>query len=122
MYLGLHPKQHGHLIVEDSVPSLHAGETPPGVLHSVLGPQQGNDLGLLKKVQRRGKKSHQTMGHFCEERLGDLGLFSMEVKLHIQFKKRRLLEKDDVCHQFSDVVYIHQIRCNLMRASAGFCT
>lgn len=47
---------------------------------------------LLNQVQRRGKKVIKRMGHFYEERLGELGLFSMELRLYIEFEERRLLE------------------------------
>ena len=41
-------------------------------------PQHRKDMGLLEGVQRTATKMIRGMEHFCEERLRELGFFSVE--------------------------------------------
>lgn len=55
------------------------GEASPGVLCLVLGSPVPEDRELLERVQWRAMKMMRGLEHLsCEERLRELGLFSLE--------------------------------------------
>lgn len=73
---------------------LHSGETPPGVLHPVLGSSAQNGQGSIGASPEEGMKKIRGMEHTSfEDGLRELGLFRMEERIKTSLQPSQYLKR-----------------------------
>jgi len=80
LYAELHQKQCGQQVEGgDSAPLLRSGETPPGVLRPAPEPSAQEGHGAFGAGPKEATEMIRVLENlFCEDRLRELGLFSLE--------------------------------------------